>query len=179
MKYKLQKYTVSLLASAIVATTGLSAVNVVVDWHQPGNYTDLGTHFHDETNLAAFKKELEPYITRIANDHLPDGSTLELKITNVDLAGEFEPWRLNSDARIVRSVYPPRMSLEYSVHDVRGELIDSGKAEIVNPTFDFNIGQRFLSQDNFFYERDLIASWIRNNLAVTVSKIIRERQKNA
>ncbi len=179
MKPKIKPCLAALIACAFTSAAALSATNVVIDWHQPDQYTDLGTHFHDHTNLNTFKKELEPYVVRIANDHLPDGTTLELTITDVDLAGEFEPWRPETDVRIVRTVYPPRMSLQYSVFDVRGELVDSGEADIVDPTFDFNIGQRFLSQDRFFYERDLIASWIRNDLSVAIDKIIRKKQRNA
>lgn len=179
MKNKFITCALAILASTLTSTVGLASANVVIEWHQPDKYTDLGTHFHDNTDLDTFKEELEPYIARIANNHLPDGATLELTVTDVDLAGEFEPWRLDSDVRIVRSVYPPKMSLEYSIYDVRGELIDSGDADIVNPTFDFNIGQRVAAHDHFFYERDLIASWIRNDLSVAVNKIIRKRQNNA
>jgi len=45
------------------------------------------------------------------------------------------------------------------------KIIKSGEETIVDATFDFNIGRRFFSSDEFFYEKELIGSWIRNELA--------------
>jgi len=142
-----------------------NAAETDIEWVNPDGYADLGTDFHDEVTLEQFQGELEPYIARIAERALPDGYQLEIKFTNVDLAGEYEPWRLNNDVRIVRSVYPPKMSFEYKLFDSRGNLAKSGEETIIDPTFDFNVGRRFFETDGFFYEKELIGSWIRNDLA--------------
>ncbi len=169
----------ALILSLVLGTVNGTSANVKLEWHQPERYTDLGTNSYDDASLDTFSKELEPYIIRFADDYLPDGSTLEITFTNVDLAGEFEPWRLNNDVRIVRSVYPPKLSFTYRVYDINGNLIDSGERTITDLTFDFNIGQRFFSQDKYFYEKDLIASWIRNDLAISINKIIRKSRNKA
>lgn len=168
-----------LLLSLVLGTAIGTSANVTLEWRQPERYSDLGTNFYDDASLDTFSKEMEPYIIRFADDYLPDGSTLELTFTDVDLAGEFEPWRLNDDVRIVRSVYPPKLSFVYRVYDISGNLIDSGERTITDPTFDFNIGRRFFAQDNYFYEKDLIASWIRNDLAISINKIIRKGRNKA
>jgi hypothetical protein len=178
MTQTIKKHIPILFASALSATTGLTA-NVNIEWHQPERYSDLGINFHDDASLDTFSKEIEPYITRFANDHLPDGSKFELTFTNVDLASEFEPWGLNNDVRIVRSPYSPRLSFTYKIFGINGSLIDTGEKTISDHTFDFNIGRPFFYQDKYFYEKDLIASWIRNDLTVSTNKIIQKSRNNA
>lgn len=167
MKYKAlyQKRKLITTAAAFALAPLTEAAETEIEWISPDEYADLGTDFHDEVTLEQFQEELEPYIARIASKTLPDGFQLEIRVTNVDLAGEYEPWRLNNDVRIVRSIYPPMMSFEYKLYDARGELVRSGEENLVDPTFDFNIGRRFFQTDGFFYEKELIASWIRNDLA--------------
>ena len=59
-------------------------------------------------------------VVKRANEVLPAGQTLTVTFTDIDLAGDFEPWRGGQamDIRIVKDVYPPRMDLESTDHSV-------------------------------------------------------------
>lgn len=135
-----------------------------IQWQDPDNYSDLGTDFNDDVTLEMFSDEMNPYIERLASDVLPKDATLQIVVTDVNLAGEFEPWRINQDVRIVRSIYPPSMEFEYKLFNAQDEVIQSGEEKITDLDFDFNIGRRFQSSDQFFYEKELIAQWVRTEL---------------
>lgn len=165
-----QLKTYCILLMVLTSSVLARAANTTINWFEPEKYTDLGTNFHDDADIEIFSKQLEPYIQRMADKYLAPNTSLELTITDVDLAGEYEPWKRNDDVRIVRSIYPPRISLAYKLLDKDDKLIASGEESITDVSFDFNIGRRFHMNDEFFYEKELIGSWIRNELKNLESK---------
>jgi len=156
---------ISSLAAVITLSLPLYAGSVEVYWENTDNYSDLGTDFHDDTTVKMFAEEMEPYIKRQVHDHLPDNQSMRITITNVDLAGEFEPWRLADDVRIVRDIYPPRMEFDYTIYDSEGNIIESATENISDIDFMFNIGRRFVGTDEFFYEKEMFQQWISQELS--------------
>lgn len=151
------------IGAALAAATALSAGTSTIEWIKPDKYSDVGTSFGSTDKFDQFKKEIESYMERVAEQELPDGSVLKLTVTNVDLAGEFEPWRMNEDVRIVREIYPPKMRFSYTLQK-DGEVVSKGKESLSDIDFTFNIGRRFFDQDQFFYEKEMLGEWVRNEL---------------
>ena len=60
----------------------------------------------------------------------------EIRVTEVDLAGDFEPWRgpQFQDVRIVKDLYPPRVNLEFNAHflDLTPRVDETGAAALAS-----------------------------------------------
>src|SRR3546814_8906310 len=67
-----------------------------------------------------------------ASDRLPDGQRLEVTITDIARAGNYEPWRgINADSiRFMRDVYPPRITLDFKLVGADGNLLAQGTREL-------------------------------------------------
>jgi hypothetical protein len=101
--------------------------------------------------------------------YVPAGMHLEIKVTDVDLAGDFEPWRSPQfdHVRILRGIYPPRISLEFRLTDGSGALVSAGKRVL----YDIAYQQRVVrpSDDYLRYEKDILRDWFRNEFSVLKS----------
>ncbi|MDQ8205620.1 DUF3016 domain-containing protein [Pelagicoccus sp. SDUM812003] len=147
--------------AALAMVAPLSAGTSAIEWEKPDSYTDIGSDYGATDQFDLFKKEIESYVERVAETELPDGAILEMKVSNVDLAGQIEPWGLNQDVRIVRDIYPPKMRFTYTLRK-DGKVVSEGKENLSDLDFTYNIGRRFFDQDQFFYEKEMIGEWIRS-----------------
>jgi hypothetical protein len=143
-----------------------NASRVEVVFSDPDKFTDAadgarGSEFGRDANLAAIKDHL---IERAAS-RLPEGQHLSVTITDIDLAGEVEPWRTrdNSDVRIVKEIYAPRIDLTYRLTDASGAVIKEGKSQLRDMNFMNRINP--MRSDPRVYENELIDTWIRNELS--------------
>ena len=87
---------------------------------------------------------------------------LELTIVDVDRAGDYEPWRgvHYQDTRIVRDIYPPRMTVQYKRYDGSGALVAEGERKLSD--LGFLLGPNPInSSDPLRYEKRMIDSWLR------------------
>ena len=100
-----------------------------------------------------------------AATQLPDGERLELTIVDVDRAGDFEPWlgMRHQDTRIVRDIYPPRMTLQVRHFDASGTLVSEGERKLSDPAFLLGTNP-INSSDPLRFEKRMIDSWLRREL---------------
>ncbi|MSU45818.1 MAG: DUF3016 domain-containing protein [Lacunisphaera sp.] len=106
-----------LLAAGAALAADKPASRIEVTFFEPQNYADAKNDSFD-TGLGrdGVLAQLKEHILLIAPRYLAQGQQLEISVTNVDLAGEFEPWRgMDFDRiRMVREIYPPRMELNFA-----------------------------------------------------------------
>ena len=135
-----------------------SAGAVVVEFVQPEKFTDAGNDSfggYSASTLASLRK----YIERTAPRYLQAGQQLSIRITDIDLAGSFEPWRgPGRDVRIVRDVYPPRIKLQYEWRDADGHILGQGEKNLRNLGFQMTTVAR--DSDALRYEKALINDWL-------------------
>ena len=96
-----------------------------------------------------------------AGRYLAAGQKLEVKFTDIDLAGAYEPWRgaQMSDIRFLKDIYPPRMKLEYRLLGAEGKVLKEGKAELSDLSYLSNL--TLPGNDNFRYDKGLLNDWLR------------------
>ena len=131
-------------------------------FENPDEYRDIDfRYFDNRKGQKIYLPQFEKYIVKEGQRHLEEGQILKLTITDIDLAGEFEGWRPPpwDDVRIVKSIYPPRMSFSYELSDSDGNVIKSGEEKLVDLNFDFRV--RFNSHDDLFYDKAMIKDWLR------------------
>lgn len=169
---KTLRYTLALLLG-VAATVGVQAANknsssdaasrVEVVFEQPEKFTDAadgprGTTFGLESNLA----EIKDYIVSRASSVLAPDQRLKVTITDVDLAGEIEPWRSAraQDIRIVKDIYYPRIDLTFQLTDASGAVIKEGKRELRDMNFSMKLHTD--RSDPRLHEKGLLDDWIRS-----------------
>lgn len=152
-----------LLAPAAVpfAADQPSAGVVQVTYIRPDTFRDVGDNGRVTTDKRrdALLGELARHVERNAVPRIPAGSTLSIAVTDVDMAGDFE-WWLGPRAdhvRIVKDVYPPRISLGFRLVDATGNTLAEGRRELTDTAFLISIEYR---NDLLRYEKKLLDDWL-------------------
>lgn len=141
------------------ATGGLVDIN----FHEPNRFTDLArTDSPGQGADEGYLRELRDYLVRSGGTMLPPGSRLFLTITDVDMAGEFEPQRGANfrDIRIIKPIYSPRIELTYRLTDAGGNIVAEGERQLRDPAFDWNITP-IDREDPLRHEKALLNSFLR------------------
>ena len=152
----------SFLPGAGVAFAGAAAPKpasrVTVAFVQPEKFTDCKRSSWGDT-APDLLNDLQKFMETTGARYVPDGLHLEIKVTDVDLAGEFEP-QLGpqfDEVRIVKAIYPPRITLNYRVTDAKGAVVGSGQREITDLAYQMRTAW---PQDDYLrYEKDMLRDW--------------------
>ena len=154
------------LALACAGTQAATAPqNVTVRFHDPQHFTEAKhSSMVHPAHADAYLKPLKAHIVQRASRILTAGQRLDIEVTDVDLAGEYEPWRgpnLN-DVRIVKSIYPPRIDLAFTLYGADGAILRQGSRKLRDLSFlERNAGN---SQDSLRYEKSMIDRWLRQGV---------------
>ena len=136
---------------------------VSVAWADPASFTELRpSRDRYESGRGRWLTDLAQYMRKRAEAQLPAGERLQLTIVDVDRAGDFEPWRsLNQqDVRIIRDIYPPRMTVQYKRFDASGAVVAEGERKITDQAFLIN-ATPLNDTDPLRYEKRMIDGWLR------------------
>lgn len=152
-----------LAADAPRALPATSPVSVA--WSDPAQFSEFR---HSGNRQAASQgnwlDNLAKYMRSEAEETLPAGHRLELTIVDIQRAGRYEPWLgINlRDARIIRDMYPPRMTLRFRELDAAGAVVAEGERKLSDPAFMMN-ASRLSDSDPLRYEKRMVASWLRSD----------------
>ncbi|QDA57622.1 DUF3016 domain-containing protein [Thermomonas aquatica] len=139
---------------------------VSVQWNDPATFAELRySRNRWDAERGSWLTDLAQYLRKRAETQLPAGERLELTITDVDRAGDYEPWHgvQHQDVRIIRDIYPPRMTLQVRHFDASGALVSEGERKLSDMAF--LIGPTPLNDsDPLRYEKRMIDSWLRREL---------------
>jgi hypothetical protein len=134
---------------------------VSVTFVHPETYTDADPNYGSGMKAEqSTLTELGRYIELLGARYLGPGQSVSIDVADIDLAGEFEPWRkFAQDVRIMRDVYPPRIALQYRLVE-GGRTVAEGRERIVDPNYLDNPATRS-SQDPLRYEKALLNNWFQ------------------
>jgi Protein of unknown function (DUF3016) len=160
-------------ASAAFAAASCLAATATVEFVKPESFTDAGRGYHyvdRDSNLANLKDHLVAQAAKM----LPADEKLAISITDVDLAGEFEPWQLYSrEVRIVKDRYPPKIDLTYTLTRADGTVVKEGKSSMRDFGFLTTPGLAY-SGDNLRYEKIMLDDWMEKEFASELVKPTRK-----
>ncbi|OAM91335.1 DUF3016 domain-containing protein [Termitidicoccus mucosus] len=172
MKSKIVPLLVSMLFVAACATTPLQPSrpeNVTVTFEHPENFTDVKDSFTGSLDKVrdGYLEDLADHIKENASRFLGDGQKLAVTITDVDMAGDFEPGRGPSamDIRVIKQIYPPRINLGFKVTDAAGATVREGTRQLRNLDFMNDPVATMRSSETLRYEKALIDNWTRDDLS--------------
>ena len=159
---------VSLLTALLLPMASASASSIVAEFEGVEKYTDFSVSGLSEVKtLSIFQSELEDELERFARKYIPEGQTLTIVFTDIDMAGDIQPWRNrhNADIRYVEAVYIPRLSFRYQLADGDGNMIAEGEESIADLAFQHSVIAPMKTQYmNFYYETNLLGDWIRKTM---------------
>jgi hypothetical protein len=146
--------------------TAASDSRIQVEFVNPEKFTDLKADASGgKKGRDSYLDQLKDYLVRQAGGQLPQGQRLSISITNIDMAGDFEPWRGQSltHVRMVKDLYPPRIDLSFKITDAKGKVLREGSRELKNLSFmrDASINR----QDPLRHEKKLLDDWLRRDVA--------------
>jgi len=164
------------------ATTATAAVRYVTDpqapralpesdsvnvrWDDPSKFSELrysGNRW--EAAQGNWVEELATYMRDRAQQRLPAGQRLDVTIVDIRRAGSFEPWHGPNlqYTRIIRDVYPPRMTLNVRLTDASGNVIAQGERKLMDSGFLMSDSSS-LNSDPLRFEKRMIDRWLTQEL---------------
>ncbi len=151
------------------ATTGTPAPKAAsrteVIFDHPENFTDVkDMSTPTDKGRDYILSQIRVYLQDRATAELPQGYHMKIVFTDLDLAGDFEPWRGPQwmDVRIVKSIYPPAFKLTYTVTDASGSVALEGTESQRDMSFDTRI--LIDTSDPLRYEKAMLDDWVRSKL---------------
>jgi DUF3016 family protein len=149
------------VASVGSACTEGTAVRIAIVFVQPQYFTDV-RYSKAEPNSVALLNELHKLMCKMGERYIPEDMQLEIKVTDIDLAGNFEPWRgpQFGHVRITRDIYRPHISLEFRLTDANGSAVSTGQRKISDIAYQTRLVRP--PDDYLRYEKDILRDWFRN-----------------
>ncbi len=170
--------TLSLVTAAFllsVSADGFAKATVEVEWKNPTEYRDVKP---TSQSRSAFReqtfKKLEEYLSELA-EALPDGQTLSMTVTNLDLAGEVWPASFvglghsASDVRLIKRLYIPRMEFSYSLKGADGEVVQSKDVKLKDMSFQ-DRHNPFFTSETLRYEKNMLKEWFADEFPDLIAK---------
>jgi hypothetical protein len=156
-------HTLALATLATFATCVVGAAHaagsVEIKYLEPGKFSDAGRGSMEiERTTAAFSEHF-----KALGKELPDGQTLRLSVTDIDLAGELRPSRHGNDIRILRGRADwPRVSLNYEL--VQGDrAVKSGTAKVSDMAYQ-QASLGIHRSEAFAYEFRMLDRWFNEEI---------------
>ena len=137
---------------------------VSIDWIKPEKFRDVDSaNSNKKRYRARVIKDLESYMQQQLPKFLNTGESITLKIYDLDLAGDIRPMMgAGNDIRVVKSIYPPMIDIEYSLVDQQGKVIKEQRKRFRDIAF--NMGSPMTTSKSLGYEKAMLKKWMRNEL---------------
>ena len=151
----------ALAARAVEART-IARAEVV--FFEPEKFTDVRDSQMGDYKRTTYLDQIRDHLLEQAKYFVPDGHKLTVTFTDIDMAGDFEPWRGPTwdDIRIVKDIYPPRINLTFRLTDAEGNVVKEGKRELRGLAFLMKITMAF-RDDSVRHEKALLDDWLRSD----------------
>jgi hypothetical protein len=146
-------------AALALASTLACAATTTVEYVNPEKFTDAGrarSYGELESNLG----QLKDHMIERGGKLLPADQKLSVTITDVDLAGAYDPrQRISNEVRVVKEIYPPRIELTFKLEGADGTVLKEGSRSLRD--MNFMQGNLRYKGEALGYEKELIDDWLR------------------
>ncbi|MGY0565060.1 MAG: DUF3016 domain-containing protein [Paraglaciecola chathamensis] len=173
----MKKLAVVLLSgvSLMLSAQAYSQGKVEVTWENTEKYTDVRP---SNESRKRFKertfKQLDEYLVELA-EALPEGQTLNMTVTNLDLAGQVWPASFvgigngANDVRLIKSIDIPRIAFSFELLGADGTVLQQGEQNLKDMSFQ-DRHNPFFSSENLRYEKNMLRMWFEEQFEQNLAK---------
>ncbi len=149
--------------AAAAASKAPAASRAEVHFFEPEKFTDVRDSYMGDAARTTYLDQIRDHILDKAKLYIPEGQKLAVTFNDIDMAGDFEPWRGPrwDDVRIVKDIYPPTIKLVFRLTDAEGKVLKEGKRELRDLAFMMKISMTF-RDDSVRHEKALLDDWLRS-----------------
>jgi len=156
VKYWLSPSFIAILFTPLFAT---QAATVEVIWTDPDSYQDI---YPAQENKKRFRARtfasLDKHFVKLAAK-LPEGQTLKVNVTDVDLAGDTHLGGINR-LRIIKEIYFPRITFSYHLLSADGSELSSAEVNLKDMNFMLSSGLRYRNK-SLGHEKHMLDQWFK------------------
>lgn len=138
---------------------------VKIVWQNPKDFRDIKSSGEIQSRYEQrLFDTLTSNINKEAAKVLKPNQKLEMTVTDVDLAGDMRPTfgATVDDLRVVKELYPPRMTFSYQVLE-NGSVIIAGDEKLSD--MGFMSGIQSINNKPFMYETKMLSDWLKKTVA--------------
>lgn len=149
------------IALGLLALAATAHADVQVKFVNPEKFTDIRDNngFRQPDVL----KDIEAYLVAEAGKRLP-GRDVCFEVTDVDLAGEVEPFgRRGQWLRVMRTVTSPAMELKYEIRE-GDKVVRKGEAKLRELDYQ-NTLHGISDSDPLRYEKQMLSHWMQREFS--------------
>ena len=149
-------------ASSSAAADANSPVRI--NFENPKKFRDAN-YQNRSRNTDEVTQDIADYFQKQGARYLTQGQTLEINVTDIDLAGRIEPWVFrNQDIRVMTRITWPRIELSYRLLDKNSAVLKQGQDKLEDKNYQSHIGRR-AAQGRLLYEKAIIDKWFKKNFS--------------
>ncbi len=146
------------MAWALLALGAAAQADVTVNFVSPDKFSDIKDN--NGFRQTAVLKDIEAHLIEQAQKYLP-GRNVRFDVTDVDLAGEVEPFARRVEwLRVMRSVTVPSVEFSYSVSDGDRQL-QQGEVRLRDMNYQDGFNS-YAGGDTLRYEKRMIDRWFKD-----------------
>ncbi|WP_045768023.1 DUF3016 domain-containing protein [Xanthomonas albilineans] len=139
---------------------------VQVGWADPATFSELRLSRNRwDAERGDWVHDLAAYLQKQASKQLQPGQRLDIELTDIKRAGDYEPWHGPqwSDVRVMRDIYPPRINLTFTLYGTNGQVVEQGERKLLDGSYLLN-SSLGLSTDPLRYEKRMLDDWLHREL---------------
>jgi len=168
---------VTKVVSVFLAFTAfsVSAQKVEIEWQELENYTDIDVSGSTLSREAEYRQEalqdIQKYFDFAAQNSLPEGYTLRVKMNDIDLHGNpmFNEWSALYN-RTTKYFNYPELVFDYELTS-DGVIVDSGSVRLEGDFINEFTLRNKPNVARFPFEKKLIRDWFNKDLKDTISRL--------
>lgn len=152
-------------AALLSSVAGVAWADVDVSFVKPESFSDIKDN-HGFRRLEVLE-DIKAYLVTEVQKRLP-GRDVRLVVTDVDLAGEYEPfaWR-GQGLRVMRSYTSPSIELSYEVREA-GQVVKQGQTRLRDMGYQDGFNS-FTGSDPLRYEKRMLEQWMKREFGTAVA----------
>jgi len=146
------------------------AATAEVTWTDYEKYRDIYPSNNESRKYFRERtfKNFEKYFAKLA-ENLPEGQTLKIEVTDVDLAGDARFSGGPNRLRIVKEIYFPRIDFSYQLVNADGSEVVAEKVELRDMNFMMRSHLKYRS-DSLGYEKKMLDEWFNKTFKDHIAK---------
>lgn len=145
----------------LLAFCAAAQADVTVNFVNPEKFRDIKDN-HGFRRMEVLK-DIEAYLVEQAGKRLP-GRDVRINVTDVDLAGEVEPFGRRMEwLRVMRTVTIPSLSFNYEVSE-GGKVVQQGEVTLRDMNYQDGFNG-FSNSEPLRYEKRMIDRWFKEQFS--------------